>query len=137
MQQEVLRLLKEARAGGATVFFSSHIMSEVEAVAERVGIIRRGELVEVAETATLINRALRRIKVRFKQPVDSKVLAKVPGVTLLSPGDGTSMLLQVEGEMDGLIKTLAGFPVSDFETERPSLEEIFLAYYEADRKEVK
>jgi ABC-2 type transport system ATP-binding protein len=137
MQQEVLRLLKEARAGGATVFFSSHIMSEVEAVAERVGIIRRGELVEVAETATLINRALRRIKIRFKQPVDSNVLAKVPGVTLLSPGDGTSMLLQMEGEMDGLIKTLAGFPVSDFETERPSLEEIFLAYYEADRKEVK
>ena len=58
MQQEVLRLLAEAQAGGATVFFSSHIMSEVEAAAERVVIIRLGEVVEVAETSSLIDRAL-------------------------------------------------------------------------------
>ena len=64
-------------------------------------------------------------------------LANVPGVTVLSQDDGTSVLLEVEGEMDGLIKALATFPVSAFETERPSLEEIFLAYYEGDRKEVK
>ena len=135
MQQEVYRLLREAQADGATVFFSSHIMSEVEAVAERVAIIREGVIVEVAETASLINRALRRANVRFKQPVDISPLANVPGVTVLSQDDGTSVLLQVEGEMDGLIKALAAFPVSDFETERPSLEEIFLAYYEAGDKE--
>jgi ABC-2 type transport system ATP-binding protein len=135
MQHEVLRLITEAKANGATVFFSSHIMSEVEAVAERVAIIRKGVVVEVAEPASLINRALRRAKVRFKQPVDVSRLANVPGVTVLSQDDGTSVLLQVEGEMDGLIKALAAFPVSDFETERPSLEEIFLAYYEDDQKE--
>jgi len=137
MQREVLALLREAMADGATVFFSSHIMSEVEAVAERVAIIREGVIVEVAETASLINRALRRAHVRFKQPVDISPLANVPGVTVLSQDDGTSVLLEVEGEMDGLIKALAAFPVSAFETERPSLEEIFLAYYEGDRKEVK
>jgi len=137
MQHEVLRLITEAKANGATVFFSSHIMSEVEAVAERVAIIRQGVVVEVAEPSTLINRALRRANVRFKQPVDISPLANVPGVTVLSQDDGTSVLLQVEGEMDGLIKALAAFPVRDFETERPSLEEIFLAYYEGDRKEVK
>ncbi len=135
MQQEVYRLLREAQADGATVFFSSHIMSEVEAVAERVAIIREGVIVEVAETASLINRALRRANVRFKQLVDISPLANVPGVTVLSQDDSTSVLLQVEGEMDGLIKTLAAFPVSDFGTERPSLEEIFLAYYEAGDKE--
>ncbi|MCD4737722.1 MAG: ABC transporter ATP-binding protein [Anaerolineae bacterium] len=135
MQHEVLRLITEAKANGATVFFSSHIMSEVEAVAERVAIIREGVIVEVAETASLINRALRRANVRFKQPVDIGPLANVPGVTVLSQDDGTSVLLQVEGEMDDLIKALAAFPVSDFETERPSLEEIFLAYYEDDQKE--
>ena len=134
MQQEVLRLITEAKAEGATVFFSSHIISEVEAVAERVGIIRQGRIVEVAETQSLINRALRRARVRFKEPVDVSVLTEVPGVTLLSRDDGRGVLLQVEGEMDSLIKTLAAFPVSDFETERPSLEEIFLAYYESDRK---
>jgi len=137
MQHEVLHLITEAKENGATVFFSSHIMSEVEAVAERVAIIRKGVMVEVAEPATLINRALRRANVRFKQPVDMGSLANVPGVTVLSQDDGTSVLLEVEGEMDGLIKALAAFPVSAFETERPSLEEIFLAYYEGDRKEVK
>jgi len=135
MQREVLRLITEAKANGATAFFSSHIMSEVEAVAERVAIIRQGVVVEVAEPSTLINRALRRAHVRFKQPVDTSPLANVPGVTVLSQDDGTSVLLQVEGEMDGLIKALAAFPVSGFETERPSLEEIFLAYYEDDQKE--
>jgi len=135
MQQEVLRLLGEARAEGATIFFSSHILSEVQAAAERVAIIRKGVIVEVAETAALINRALRRARIRFRQAVDTSPLANVPGVTVLSQDDGTSVLLQVEGEIDGLIKALAAFPVSDFETERPSLEEIFLAYYEASDKE--
>jgi len=135
MQREVLRLISEAKAGGAAVFFSSHIMSEVETVAERVAIIRKGVVVEVAEPSSLIDRALRRANVRFKQPVDVGPLANVPGVTVLSQDDGTSVLLQVAGEMDGLIKALGAFPVSDFETERPSLEEIFLTYYEDDRKE--
>ena len=134
VQQEVLRLIREAQADGATVFFSSHILSEVQEVAERVGIIRQGVVVEVAETATLINRAVRRARVRFRQPVDSSTLAGLPGVKVLSRDDGTGLLMQVEGEMDGLIKALAAFPVSDFETERPSLEEIFLAYYETGRK---
>jgi ABC-2 type transport system ATP-binding protein len=128
MQHEVLRMITEAKANGATIFFSSHIMSEV-------AIIRKGVVVEVAEPASLINRALRRAHVRFRQPVDMGSLANVPGVTVLSQDDGTSVLLQVEGEMDDLIKALGAFPVSDFETERPSLEEIFLAYYEDDQKE--
>ncbi len=134
VQQEVLRLIREARAEGATIFFSSHILSEVEEIADRVAIIRQGVVVEVSGTAALINRAVRRARVRFRQPVDSSTLAGLPGVKVLSRDDGTGLLMQVEGEMDGLIKALAAFPVSDFETERPSLEEIFLAYYETGRK---
>ena len=133
MQREVLRLIVEAQVDGATVFFSSHNLSEVQEIAGRVGIIRRGVVVEVAETESLINRALRRVSLRFEQPVDSSTLAALPGVKILKYSDGTSVLMQVEGKMDSLIKALAAYPVSDFETERPSLEEIFLAYYEADR----
>jgi len=136
VQQEVLKLVKEARDQGATVFFSSHILSEVQEIADRVGIIRQGVVVEVAETASLINRALHRAFIRFKQPVDGNVLANVPGVKLLSQDDGQAVTLQIEGEMDKLIKTLAAYEVIEFETERPSLEEIFLAYYEADRNHV-
>lgn len=130
VQQTVLKLIAEARANGATVFFSSHILSEVQEVAERVAIIRQGKIVEVAETSSLINRALRRAHVRFREPVECAPILALPGIKLLARDDGAGLFLQVEGEMDNLIKTLAAFPVSDFETERPSLEEIFLAYYE-------
>ena len=133
MQQEVLRLLVEAKRSGATVFFSSHILSEVQAVAERVGIIRRGKIVEVANTQTLIHRSMRRARIQFRDSVDADALTRVPGVSLLKRDDGKAVTLQVEGEMDGIVKALAAFPVVDFETERPSLEEIFLAYYEDER----
>ncbi len=131
MQQEVYRLLREAQAGGATVFFSSHIIGEVENLAERVAIIRGGVIVEEAEPHQLVSMSLRRMWVRFQQPVDATALGEVEGVSLLSQSDGVRVQLQVTGEMDGLIKALAAFSVSDFEIERPSLEEVFLAYYKA------
>jgi ABC-2 type transport system ATP-binding protein len=135
MQQEVLKLVREARERGATVFFSSHIISEVEALAERVAIIRQGVVVEVADIGTLRARAIRRTHVRFKQPVDGARILALPGVELLSQDDNTAMWLQVRGDMDALVKTLAQYPVDDIETQRPSLEEIFLAYYQGDHEE--
>jgi len=135
MQHEVYHLLREARADGATVFFSSHIISEVETLAERVAIIRQGVIVEEAEPSQLVSMAIRRVWIRFKEAVDPTPLTQVEGVTLLSKGHNIAVHLQVEGDMDDLIKALAAFPVSDFEIERPSLEEIFLAYYESNDKE--
>lgn len=132
MQQEVLGLIREAQADGATVFFSSHIMSEVEAVAERVGIIRQGLIVEVADTASLTDRRLRKATVHFKDVVGGDALAHVPGVKVLSRDSGLSITLHVEGELDGFIKALGGYEVSDLEISRSSLEEVFLAYYETD-----
>ena len=133
MQQEVLALIGEAKANGATVFFSSHVMSEVEATADRVGIIREGRIAEVAETTTLTDRALRKAFVRFKAPVDLGVLDNLTNVKILSSGDGLQASLQVWGEMDGLIKVLAALPVLDLETEVPSLEDVFLEYYRTGR----
>jgi ABC-2 type transport system ATP-binding protein len=131
VQHEVLRMISEARDQGTTVFFSSHIMSEVQEIADRVAIIRKGIVVEVAETQALIHRAMRRVEIRFRQPVDASSLAIIPGVKLLDPVGGATLRLQVEGEMDDLVKALAAFPISDLEIERPSLEEVFLAYYES------
>lgn len=129
MQQQVLRAIRQAQALGTTVFFSSHVLSEVEEIADRVGIIRRGVVVEVADPQALIDRALRRVRIRFKQPLDPSALAQVAGVTLIERSDGASVLLKVAGDMDQLIKALAAYPVIEVDTERPSLEEIFLAYY--------
>ena len=132
MQQEVLRMLAEAQDNGATVFFSSHIISEVQAIADRVAIIREGKIVEVAVTADLLTRSMRQVRIRFQQPTEAEELYKLPGVELIAKDDGMGVLLQVEGQMDALIKTLAKYPVNDFETERASLEEIFLAYYKGE-----
>jgi ABC-2 type transport system ATP-binding protein len=132
MQQEVLRMLAEAQDNGATVFFSSHIISEVQAVADRVAIIREGRIVEVAVTTDLLNRSMRQVRIRFQQPTEAEELYKLPGVELIAKDDGLGVLLQVEGAMDALIKTLAKYPVNDFETERANLEEIFLAYYKGE-----
>jgi ABC-2 type transport system ATP-binding protein len=135
MQQEVLGLIRQANADGATVFFSSHIMSEVQVIADRVAMLREGVIVEVAETHSLIERALIRTTVRFKQPVDGSALANVPGVTVLSWDDHNSVTLQVKGDMDALVKALGSYPVRDLETARPSLEEVFLAYYRTNHRQ--
>jgi ABC-2 type transport system ATP-binding protein len=135
MQQEVYRLLREAQADGATIFFSSHIIGEVETLADRVAIIREGIIVQEAEPSQLVSMVMRRVWVRFKEAVDLTSLDEVQGISLLSQSNSIRAHLQVEGEMDGLIKALAAFPVSDFEIERPSLEEVFLAYYRGVEEE--
>jgi ABC-2 type transport system ATP-binding protein len=135
MQQEVLGLIRQANTDGTTVFFSSHIMSEVQAIASRLAMIRQGVIVEVAEPQVLIDRALVRATVRFKQPVDASALSGVPGVTVLAWDDHSSVTLQVQGDMDALLKALAKHPVRALETARPSLEDVFLTYYKANDRQ--
>ena len=135
MQQEVYRLFRQAQANGATIFFSSHVISEVEAIASRVAIIRAGVIVEEAEPDRLVSMAMRRVHVRFQEPVDPAPLGQAEGVDLVSQRNGLHATVQVAGEMDPLIKALAALPVADLDIERPSLEEIFLSYY-AGQEEV-
>ncbi len=129
MQQEVYRMLKEAKAGGTTIFFSSHIINEVESLADRVAIINRGVIIEEAEPEKLVKMEVRQMRVRFKNEVDTQRLSQVPGVSLISNGNGSVAMLRVEGDLDNLIKALGEFPVSDISLQRQSLEEVFLAYY--------
>jgi ABC-2 type transport system ATP-binding protein len=129
MQQEVYRLVREARDAGTTVFFSSHIIGEVEAIAERVAVIRDGRIARVLDPRDLINLAVRRVRVRFREPLPEGALVGVFGATLIAR-DGDTATIQIEGEMDHLIKALAAYHVINLETERPSLEEVFLTLYE-------
>ena len=129
MQHVVLQLIRDAQAGGTTTFFSSHIMSEVEAVADRVGIIRDGRLVEVAAPQAVAARALHRATVRFTEPVSLEALVSVEGVRVVSQDEETRVTLEIQGEMAPFIRALAPYPVRDLETARPSLEDVFLAYY--------
>lgn len=134
IQQEVLKIVREAQSDGATIFFSSHIISVVERLAERVGIIRQGQVVEVADTQDLIGRAMRRARIRFSEAVDPARFANLPGVELISTNANTEIVLQVTGNMRELVNALADAPLIDIDTERPSLEELFLAYYEGEKE---
>jgi ABC-2 type transport system ATP-binding protein len=128
-QQDVLDLIRERKAAGRTVFLSSHELDQVEHVAERVGIVRAGQLVAVEAIAALKHRAVRRVEVRFAGPTtDFDRLRDVPGVRDVSFSDGV-VRLAVEGSMDALVKELARFPVQTLTSEEPELDEIFLSYY--------
>ena len=96
--------------------------------------IRNGLIVEEAEPSQLVSMAIRRVRIRFKEPMDLQALESLAGVTVLAQSNGVNVTVQVEGEMDALVKTLATFPISDFETQHPSLEEIFLAYYKGEEE---
>ncbi|WP_431875544.1 ABC transporter ATP-binding protein [Micromonospora marina] len=131
VQQTFLDLVREARADGQTVFMSSHIMSEVEAVADRVGIIRDGRLVALDTVARLRDRSVHEFQVTFAEPVDETALAALPEVTGLTI-DGPTARFRLAGSPDRLIRVLAQSRVASLRATEPDLEQLFLTYYQAD-----
>ncbi len=128
MQQEFLALVQEVRASGATVFVSSHNLSEVEAICDRVGIIKEGELAAVEEIATMKERALRHIRIRFDSTVSPNEFRNLTGVTsVVEEPDGIH--LTVLGPPDEVIKAAARHTVVALTSVEPSLEEMFLDFY--------
>ena len=114
---------------------SSHIIREVETIAERVAIIREGVIIEEAEPGRFVDMSLRRIHLRFKAPVDLEPLLALPGIALIRREDSQEVVLQVKGDMEALIHALADLPIADLQSEHLSLEEAFLTYYRNDGKE--
>lgn len=132
VQHATWQILREEASRGATVFFSSHVMSEVEQVCHRVGILREGHLVAVEPVAVLKERALRRIEVSFAGPVPTPEEFVLPGVREIER-HATTVHLEAAGDIDPLLKRLACYHVIDLHTEQPGLEDILLAYYEPEQ----
>jgi ABC-2 type transport system ATP-binding protein len=132
MQHQVHRLIGEARDEGRTVFLSSHLLPEVEALCDRVGIIREGRLIAVEQIAELKARALRRLEIHFAGPAPVEEFAGLSEVRDVAARDGV-LTCAVVGELDTVVKTAARHRVVNIVSHEPSLEEIFLAYYEGDR----
>lgn len=126
-QRDVQALIAERASAGRTVFLSSHALEQVEHVAEKVGIIREGRLVAVEQVSALRQRALRRVEVRFAGGVPAG-LDRIHGVSNLTV-EGSLVRMDIEGSMDSLIKAVAIHEVRTLSSERPELDEIFLAYY--------
>ena len=133
VQQEFHRLVLDAKAEGRTVFLSSHVLTEVERIADRVGILREGRLIAVDAVAAIRARARHHVDIRFGRPVPAEVFAGLPGVSEATiEGDHGSFA--VEGSMDGLIKAAAGFEVVTIVSHEPDLEEVFLDYYRGSER---
>jgi len=130
VQEEVAGLIAEHAAAGNTVFFSSHVLSEVERMCHRVGFIRQGRLVAVEEVAELKGRSLHLLEVTFAAPVPEETFA-IEGVRVVS-GEGTRLRLEVLANLDAVLKAIARYRVVDLRTEQPSLDEIFLAFYHGE-----
>jgi ABC-2 type transport system ATP-binding protein len=127
LQREVHAILQEKAAEGVTVFFSSHVMSEVEQVCHRVGILRSGRLIAVDEIEDLKAKGIRHVTVRFGGTPPARL--DVPGTRVLRRNSAT-VEFEVAGEVDALLKALAQHHVVDLETAQPTLDEILLSYYE-------
>ena len=132
-QQEFDAMVKEARDEGRTVFLSSHVLSEVEKTCTRVGIIREGRLVKVGGVHELNDIKRYEITISFAQPVPVEAFKQLDGVADVENLDnGRAVRLAMQGSADAVIKAAAKYPVVSLTSYEPSLEDIFLRYYESD-----
>ncbi|HMD56807.1 MAG TPA: ABC transporter ATP-binding protein [Solirubrobacteraceae bacterium] len=117
----------EAKERGQTVFLSSHILSEVEVLCDRVGILRGGRLVDEGTLSQLRHLSSQTVEVTFQGPAPS--LGTIPGVHVVSAGEST-LRMEVSGPIGPLLAELAKYPVLTLSSREPSLEEIFLHHYD-------
>jgi ABC-2 type transport system ATP-binding protein len=127
VQQAFYEIVADLRAGGATVFLSSHVLSEVERVCDRVGMLRAGRLVSVGDVEALRRAERRRVRADFSADIDPAALAHFGE---LVAGDARRVeLLVAQAEIPALVARLGMLPLADLVVERPSLEEAFLEHY--------
>ena len=125
--------VNEARQRGQSIFLSSHILSEVEALCDRVGILRAGRLVDEGTLEELRHLGAQTIEVTFDGPAPR--LDGLPGVHVAGAGP-SALRLEVSGPIGGVIAALAEHPVLALTSREPSLEEIFLHHYDGSEGRV-
>ena len=128
VQQEFHRVLRERVEAGAAVLLSSHVLSEVERVADRVAIIRSGRLLMLESLAGLRERARHTVEVRFGTPPPPGAFTGVPGITDVRL-DGCLLRCSMQGVVDPLIKALGKYHVVDLNSHEEDLEDTFVALY--------
>jgi ABC-2 type transport system ATP-binding protein len=137
-QQEFALMVGEARGWGGSVFLSSHILSEVEQLCSQVGIIREGRLVRIGGVAEI--KAIKRheLTITFGDAISPEGFATLEGVTRVATVDGGRTLrIELQGSPDAVIKAAAHYPVISLSSHEPSLEDIFLRYYEGEAEQAR
>ena len=136
MQHEFYDLLTETKKEGRTIFLSSHILPEVEKVCDRVGIIRQGKLVTVETIEALKSHSVRQLEIHFARAIPMEKFNNVPGIRDILVQDKL-LTCNVVGSLDALVKAAAQFEVINIISHEPSLEDIFMTYYNEGKNNVK
>ena len=133
-QQEFYKMVAEVRAGGRTVFLSSHILPEVEQTCDRVAIIREGRLVKIDHVSSLKDIRQHDVEISFAGPASVEWFKNVEGVTKVAQGaDEHTLQLNVQGALTEIIQIAGGHHATNIDTHEPSLEEVFLRFYEPEQ----
>lgn len=127
VQQTVMEIVREANQNDATIFFSSHILSEVQTSCDRVGIIREGQLVATERVEEMIRQQFKRLRISFDTPPPEDAFA-LEGVSELVR-DELGIQLEIRENLSRVMEIAVPFGINDIETIPVTLEEIFLAYY--------
>lgn len=128
MQQTFFDLLRQENKDGATIFLSSHNLTEVQKMCHRVAVIKEGEIIRVDTVSTLIDHTYKRIRLRSKHPLRETDFKNLTAINDFSTqGEDISFLYQ--GDINALLKKLAATKLENVLIEEPDLEEIFLHYY--------
>ena len=124
-------LFKELKAEGKTILLSSHDLAEVQAVCDRIGIIKEGEMILVEEVENLISKFLQNFRVSFVSEVpDIETLEAIDSVISVEAEDEDTLLLKVKEDVNELLRVLTKYEIDRLSVEDATLEEIFLQYYE-------
>lgn len=128
MQRKFFDLIRMENARGVTVFFSSHILGEVQRLCTRVGIIREGKIVEISNIRALQQNNYKKVSVSA-EGLKAEVF-NLPGVTNLQADNGAGVRFFFKGDINAVLQRMSEIQVADVTIEEPTLEEIFMHYYE-------
>lgn len=129
IQQKFFDLLREENKKGATILFSSHILSEVQRLCDRVAIIKDGAIIKVETVSSLVDNTYKRIKLETAQPLPAGYFDSLEGVSNFEATD-TSVSFLYRGHTNDVTQKIAGLDLTNMLVEEPDLEEIFLHYYQ-------
>lgn len=128
MQQITIELIQEARLNGSTIFLSSHIFSEIDKVAERVGFVKEGKLIVEESLEVLKSNAMKSIVIYFKETIPLNLFDNIKNVNLIETNKNV-VKLNIFGPIDEIIKVISKYEIIDLTTQDPTLEELFMNYY--------
>ena len=133
VQREFQKMVREKAADGHTVFLSSHTLSEVQRVADRIGIIRQGHLVAVESVSEIRSKAMRQVELELDSQPDASIFEAVSGARDISVVNNR-VSMSFDGDMGVLLQAATDhYAIVDINIQEASLEEIFLTYYDDDQ----